>query len=508
MLYNILGGNMSIVNKEDKKKNEETNKEAFIEKDTVSNNKTKKIVIVSVIVFLILLGIFSLLFFPKIKLNGNSYIKLTLNETYAEKGAIASISGKDISKKLKTNGNVDTSKPGKYEIVYTLKSGFITKKVVRTVEVVDDILPKINLKGKSQVTICPNSEYVEEGFTALDNYDGDITNSVVVTKNEGSYIYTVEDSSKNKFEIERKIIKEDTEKPIISLKGATTKYLMIGAKYSEEGYSVTDNCDGNLNDKVEKSGSVNTAKKGTYVLKYKVQDKSGNSATVERKVIVYDKSSPDTGVNKTGTIYLTFDDGPSKTITPQVLKILKEKNVKATFFVINKSNDLNYLIKQAYDDGHTIGLHSYTHNYKTIYSSSTAYFNDLEKISNKVKGIIGEESKIIRFPGGGSNTISKKYSKGIMSYLTNEVINRGYHYFDWNVGSGDAGGSNNKTEVYNSVVKGLRYNRANIVLMHDFENNYKTLNALSDIIDYGYAKGYTFLAIDMTTPLVRHKTNN
>ena len=239
-----------------------------------------------------------------------------------------------------------------------------------------------------------------------------------------------------------------------------------------------------------------------------VQDEFGNVQTKERKVIVYDKSSPSAGINKTGTIYLTFDDGPSKTITPKVLKILKEKNVKATFFVVNKSNDLNYLIKQAYDDGHTIGLHSYTHNYKTIYSSSSAYFNDLDKISNKVKGIIGEESKIIRFPGGGSNTISRNYSKGIMKYLTNEVINRGYHYFDWNVGSGDAGGSNNKTEVYNSVIKGLKFNRANIVLMHDFENNYKTLNALSDIIDYGYAKGYTFLAIDMTTPLVRHKTNN
>lgn len=180
----------------------------------------------------------------------------------------------------------------------------------------------------------------------------------------------------------------------------------------------------------------------------------------------------------------------------------------ATFFVINHSNNLNYLIKQEYDEGHTVALHSYTHNYKTIYSSSTAYFSDLQKISDKVKSITGEESKIIRFPGGGSNTISKKYNKGIMTYLTSEVINRGYHYFDWNVSSGDAGGSRNKTQVYNAVTKNLRHNRANVVLMHDFENNYKTLNALSDIIDYGHKNGYTFLAIDMTTPLVRHGVNN
>ena len=492
--------------------NEEKNKkETIVVPDDSLHIKKKrrgKFVIISIVVIFVLIGVFSLLFFPKIKLNGNEYIKLTLNDVYTEKGASASIGGKNISKSLKKTGVVDTSKPGKYKITYTVKSGFVSKKVVRVVEVVDDVLPKINLRGKTEVVVCPNSEYVEEGYTALDNYDGDITSSVVVTKTQDSYVYSIEDSSKNKYEVKRKILKKDVEKPVISLKGSTTKYLMIGAKYSEEGYSVTDNCSSNLNNKVQKTGSVNSNKKGTYVLTYKVSDESGNVATVERKVIVYDKSSPDAGVNKTGTIYLTFDDGPSKTITPQVLKILKEKNVKATFFVVNKSNDLNYLIKQAHNEGHTIGLHSYTHNYKTIYSSSTAYFNDLEKISNKVKGIIGEESKIIRFPGGGSNTVSKKYSKGIMSYLTNEVINRGYHYFDWNVGSGDAGGSNNKTEVYNSVIKGLKYNRANIVLMHDFENNYKTLNALSDIIDYGYAKGYTFLAIDMTTPLVRHKTNN
>lgn len=492
---------MNNSDKENKKNSEET----IV---VPEGKRNRKIVIILIIGIFILLGSFSLMFFPKIKLNGNSYIKLTLNDTYKEKGASASIVGKDISNSLKTEGKVDTSKPGKYKIVYTVKNGLVSKKIVRIVEVVDDVLPKINLKGKAEVTICPNSEYVEEGYTALDNYDGDITDSVVVTKNEHSYIYSIEDSSKNKFQIERKIVKKDIEKPVISLKGNTTKYLMIGSKYNEEGYAAIDNCSGNLNDKVEVNGSVNTNKKGTYVLAYKVSDESGNITTVERKVIVYDKSSPDAGTNKTGTIYLTFDDGPSKSITPEVLKILKEKNVKATFFVINKSNDLNYLIKQAYDEGHTIGLHSYTHNYKTIYSSSNAYFNDLEKISNKVKNITGQESKIIRFPGGGSNTVSKKYSKGIMNYLTNEVINRGYHYFDWNVGSGDAGGSNNETQVYNSVIKGLKYNRANIVLMHDFENNYKTLNALSDIIDYGYAKGYKFLAIDMTTPLVRHKINN
>ena len=189
------------------------------------------------------------------------------------------------------------------------------------------------------------------------------------------------------------------------------------------------------------------------------------------------------------------------------MDILKEKDIKATFFVVNHSDDFDNLVKREFKEGHTIGLHSYTHNYKKIYSSSNNYFEDLKKISDKVKEVTGEETKIIRFQGGGSNTVSRGYSKGIMTYLTNEVINRGYHYFDWNVSSGDAGGAKNSKQVYNNVTKGLRKNRANIVLMHDFENNYKTLNALRDIIDYGIRNGYTFQAIDMTTPLVRHKVN-
>ncbi len=95
-----------------------------------------------------------------------------------------------------------------------------------------------------------------------------------------------------------------------------------------------------------------------------------------------------------------------------------------------------------------------------------------------------------------------------MTSLSKEVLNRGYHYFDWNVSSGDAGGANTKQKVYSNVVNGLRYNRSNVVLMHDFEGNYKTLNALADIIDYGLKNNYKFETITMDTPMVTHKPNN
>ena len=478
------------------------------EKIKAKNKKKKIIVITSVVFLLVLVGVVSVLFIPKIKLKGNSHVTIQLNQDYKESGAVATVSGIDVSDEIKIKGNVDTNKPGKYKIEYSVKKGLFTEKTTRIIEVVDEEAPTIELKGNKNVTSCPNKEYVEEGYTAVDNYDGDITNKVVVENVSDGINYSVTDSSNNKTIVKRDIKKEDKEKPTITLVGPSTKYVLVNSTYKEQGVNVKDNCDTNITKKVKISGTVDTKKKGTYKINYEITDESGNKASVTRTVIVYEKSNEISGSGTVKTIYLTFDDGPSKSITPGVLKILKEKGVVATFFVINHSDDLNYLIKQEYTSGHTVALHSYTHDYKTIYSSSTAYFNDLKKISDKVKSITGEESKIMRFPGGASNTVSRNYSKGIMTYLTNEVLNRGYHYFDWNVSSGDAGGAKTKNDVYKNVTKGLSTSRANVVLMHDFENNYKTLNALSDIIDYGLAKGYTFKAIDMTTPLVRHKTNN
>jgi len=465
---------------------------------------------VKILIFIIPMLIISLVIFyyPQIELKGDKYIKINLGEGYIEEGVIAKVRSKDISDKVVINGSVDSQKVGKYSIEYVIDLGIINKKVKRIVEVLDTVSPTIDLIGNKEVFVCPNSAYIEEGYNAVDNYDGDITNLVKINEKDNLILYTVTDSSNNEAIAERKIIKKDTDNPNISLIGQSTMYILLNSNYKEQGVTVSDNCDKDIMDKVTIKGNVNTKVKGNYKITYEVEDSSGNKSSVERKVIVYEKASNKNGINKTGTIYLTFDDGPSATITPKVLKILKEKGVKATFFVINHSDKLDYLIKQAYDEGHTLALHSYTHDYKKIYSSPEAYFSDLKKISDKVKKITGIESKIMRFPGGSSNTVSKSYSKGIMTYLSNEVLNRGYHYFDWNVSSLDAGGAKTKEQVYKNVVNNLKFNRANIVLMHDFENNYKTLNALSDIIDYGLANGYEFLSIDMTTPLVRHGVNN
>lgn len=481
------------------------------EKNKVKKKKTVKtllIIIISFVAIALVVGCCFLFFIPNVSLLGERIITIRLNEEYKEPGVTIKYQGKDISSEVKIDNNIDLEKIGTYEVIYSIKKGPFLIEKTRTVKVIDDIAPIIELDGEQEITICPAKKFDEIGFSATDNYDGDLTSKVEILEEEDKITYTVHDSSGNKHSVFRTFIRKDIEKPKISLKGDTVLYISKGGSYNEPGFTATDNCEGDMTSSVIVDGKIDTSTSGTQKVNYKVIDKAGNETVVTRTVYVkYPTVSAPSGIYKNSMIYLTFDDGPSN-VTGAILDKLKAKNIKATFFVINNSDSLNYLIKRAYDEGHTIGLHSNTHKYNLVYSSVDNYFNDLSAISNKVKKITGVESKIIRFPGGGSNVISKNYSKGIMSVLTNEVLARGYHYFDWNVDCGDAGSSKNSNDVYKNVVNYLSHNQTNVVLMHDFANNYKTLNALDDIIDYGLNNGYTFAAIDMNTPLVRHRVFN
>lgn len=212
--------------------------------------------------------------------------------------------------------------------------------------------------------------------------------------------------------------------------------------------------------------------------------------------------------NATGIIYLTFDDGPTSDSTPQILDILKNRNVKATFFVLHYDEQNEQFIKREKQEGHTIGLHGYTHNYSEVYQSAETCIQNFELIGNQVYQTTGERSKFIRFPGGSSNTISKKYCEGVMTELVNRVIELGYKYFDWNVDSDDAGHAKTSQDIYNNVVSGIKPERSNVVLMHDFTGNYKTIDALDSIISWGLEQGYVFRKITDETPMVKHGVNN
>ena len=321
--------------------------------------------------------------------------------------------------------NINTNKLGIYSVIYELKYKGIKIKKVRRVKVVDTHCPNIKLNGTNEKNIFLNEKYVEDGYIAIDNYDGNITDKVSISSN---------------------------------LKNEVGKYEIV----------------------------------------YTVKDSSNNSCSVKRKVNVIE--------NNNGVVYLTFDDGPSE-ITEEILKVLKKENVKATFFVLNYTYQYNNVIKKIVEEGHSIGLHSYSHQYDNIYSSVYSFYDDLNKIKNKVKKTTNLDVKIIRFPGGSSNTVSK-FNKGIMSYLTRDVVSNGYHYFDWNVDSGDAWNARNSYEVYNNVIYNLSMNRSNVVLMHDFSGNYKTLNALDDIIRTARNNGYVFDKITYNTPMIVHSVNN
>lgn len=206
------------------------------------------------------------------------------------------------------------------------------------------------------------------------------------------------------------------------------------------------------------------------------------------------------------TIYLTFDDGPSSR-TPEVLRILKQYGVKATFFVIN-GGKYNKYMKDIVADGHTIALHSYSHDYKKIYSSETAYFQDLQQISDLVYNETGVRSNVVRFPGGSSNTVSRKYNKGIMSRLTAQMADKGYAYFDWNVSSGDANGNSIPAATLINNCRKLPSKQTVVVLMHDAGAKKTTVAALPAIIEYYKAAGCKFGTLSSSTPTVHQRVLN
>ena len=458
----------------------------------------KKIIIIVVIFVFFLSLIATYQFYPPTFNLKKGNIKLEYGQKYREPGFKVTRFGHDYTSKVKKQNHIDYKKIGTYDIDYQIKIGFMTFTKTRKVKIVDDEKPIITLNGDLTKTICPNAEYQEEGYKATDNYDGDLTKKVKVKNENGLIYYSVVDSSKNKTEITRQIIKEDKTPPQITLNGKN-ETIYKGTSYQDKGASVTDNCDNNLN--IKTSGTVDTNKIGTYTITYEVTDLSGNVSSVKRTVKVIEKPAQS---SKPGVIYLTFDDGPNEGTTNVILDILKEENVKATFFVTGKGPD--YLIQREYNEGHTVGLHTYSHNYQSVYSSANNYYQDLYQIQNRVKNLTGYESKIIRFPGGSSNTVNKKYSSGIMTYLTKDVVNKGFKYYDWNISSGDAGETTSSSGVYNNVIKSLSKNRSNIILMHDIKPY--TRDALRDIINYGKNNGYTFEKITINTPMVTHKVNN
>ena len=489
--------------------------ECKIEQDIMDKKNIKKfnkrLIIISFIIgiLLILAEVILIIQFcgdPVVYINGEDIENVEYGSIYEDKGVKAYTKLKDISDKVIIDNNVDTSKIGKYRVIYKVPYLNNYKVYTRNVNVLDTKAPEIKLIGELNQTVEYGKNYTEPGFTAIDECDGDISHKVNINKvendkNNYEIHYKVEDSSGNFSEIIRHIKTIDTTAPILKLKGDSVISIITGSTYIEQGATANDTKDGDLSDNIEISGNIDTTKDGTYTVTYSIEDSSGNKSIINRNVIVSSTAT-------TGIIYLTFDDGPSSTITPKILDVLKEKGVNATFFIINYNSDTEYLVKRAIDEGNAIGIHGYSHKYSEIYTSVDACYNNIIKLQEKIFKTTGVLVKIVRFPGGSSNTVSKKYCEGVMSRISKKILDEGFKYYDWNVLSGDSGDVDTKEEVYNNVAKGIKPGRNNIVLMHDFKGNNKTLEALPEIIDYGLNNGYKFDIITTETEMITQTIQN
>ncbi len=184
-------------------------------------------------------------------------------------------------------------------------------------------------------------------------------------------------------------------------------------------------------------------------------------------------------------IYLTFDDGPSDRVTPKILDILKEENVKATFFIVGKSAERRkYIVEREFNEGHTVGVHSYSHVYKEIYASKKNLIADIDKCNALIEEVTGKPSNVYRFPGGSHNLSQR---------LISAVTEKGLKYVDWNASFCDSEIINPKPEqLYKAALRTVSKPNNVVMLAHDTTDKTTTAEALRAVIRHFKEKGYSF----------------
>ena len=302
-------------------------------------NKKKIIIsiIVSIIAFSLGLGLFFTIKYLSenvdITIKGEEKVKVNVFDEYKDGGANAKLCHfkqcQDITSDLKTKSDVNTEKVGEYTVEYQIYLSNRTYTKKRDISVVDEIKPEIALTGGNTITVCPAAEYQEDGFVANDNYDGNLTEKVKVSKENTNYVYSVSDSSGNKTEITRTIEHKDEIKPELKLKGNSTITLAINNPYTEYGATITDNCDEIKASEIKITNNVDVNKEGTYNVNYSVSDLSGNTSTANRTVKV-----------KTPVSFNTTD---KKEFQQNLEKYIKEKNYNVSIGYINLNTGYEYL---------------------------------------------------------------------------------------------------------------------------------------------------------------------
>lgn len=224
-----------------------------------------------------------------------------------------------------------------------------------------------------------------------------------------------------------------------------------------------------------------------------------DSSGAEASEPVAEESSEQEEIHK---VYLTFDDGPS-IYTNDILDILDSYNVKATFFVVGKEEtNAEEALQRIVDEGHTLGMHSYSHKYKELYESMDSFTQDFARIRDYIYQATGVESVCYRFPGGSSNTVSEIDMHDFIDYLDSQ----GVEYYDWNVSSGDGGSMKLSTDtLLENCTKDIDTRDTSIILLHDSAEKPTTVEALPDIIENILARPDTvILPITENTRPIHH----
>lgn len=203
--------------------------------------------------------------------------------------------------------------------------------------------------------------------------------------------------------------------------------------------------------------------------------------------------------------YLTFDDGPSQN-TIKILDFLKANNIKATFFVIEREKQ-GEIYRRIVEEGHTIAIHSSSHDYATIYQSVEKFMSDIENLASFIEKETGTRPEIMRFPGGSNNTVSRRYGGAdVMDQIIPAINEAGYMYFDWNVDSMDAAKVHqDKNIIVQSVIEGAKNKHEAIILMHDASAKTTTVEALPEIVQGLRNQGFSFRPLTAETSPIQFK---
>ena len=441
-------------------------------------------------------------------MTGDEAMILECGESYREPGVYAVSVGRLFGEgrkplKIDTSGEVDSSVPGSYMLEYTVRYLGKDYRAVRLVHVVDTTGPEILLNYDDSYRLNWLDGYEEEGYSALDIGDGDLTDKVERQILSDRVLYTVTDSSGNLGYAVR-MLDYSASKPEIRLNGGSILELRASAVYTDPGYVAYDAQGNDWTELVKVEGEVCPDETGDYLLTYSIVNALGEAVSVTRRVTVFPAAQGRELDPNKNTIYLTFDDGPGP-YTAELLDILAEYNVKATFFVTGLNSDYSDMIGRAYREGHSIGVHSASHNYYRIYESEAAYMADFNKVEELIYQQTGEYTKLFRFPGGSSNTVSS-FNKGIMTRLAASMVNQGYQYYDWNVDSDDAGSTTDTQKIVQNIIDGCEGRRASIVLQHDIKDY--SVAAVEDVLLWGLKNGYQFSALDLSSPTSHHGIAN